>query len=140
MDKVFLDTDVLIDFLIDREPFATYAAEIMSLADKGSIQVSVSALSINNIHYIIRKYLSEKKTRDILGDLLAMIEILKVDKQDIQQALVSPFKDFEDAIQHSVATQEGELEVIITRNIKDYKKAAIQVFSPEQYLKLRSLS
>ncbi|MEM8893907.1 MAG: PIN domain-containing protein [Bacteroidota bacterium] len=134
--KLFVDSDVIIDFLIDREPHTTISNELFELADTGEIMLFTSSLSINNIHYIARKIIGESKTREVIGELMAFIDILSVEKQHLQYALLSEFKDFEDAIQHEVALSNKEVKAIITRNTKDYRKSKIAVLEPRAILEL----
>lgn len=134
--KIFLDTDVIIDFLIDRQPHVVSASKIFDLADKKEIQVCTSVLSINNVHYIVRKFLGERKTREVIEEILEIVNVLSVSKEDVKNAIKSRFRDFEDAIQHSVAINDESINTIITRNTKDYKFSKISVFSPEDFVKL----
>ena len=134
--KVFIDTDVIIDFLIDRQSHVKSSSKIFDLCDKGAFKIFVSTLCISNVHYVTRKVLGEKKTRIVIEELLKIIEVLEVKKEDLQNAVKSDFRDFEDAIQHSVAIREKNIKTIITRNTKDYKKSKISVFTPDAFLKL----
>lgn len=134
--KIFVDTDVIIDLLIDRQPHADAASIIFDLADKKKVKLFASSICINNVHYIVRKELGDKKTRAIIGDLLELVEILSVSAKDIENAVNSEFKDFEDAIQHSVALGGKEISAIVTRNTKDYKKSQIPVFNTDTYVKM----
>lgn len=134
--KIFIDTDVIIDLLIDRQPHADAASLIFDLADKKKLKIFASSLCLNNIHYIVRKELGDKKTRAIIGELLEIVEILSVCGNDIENAVKSEFKDFEDAIQHSVAIDNKGISAIVTRNTKDFKKSQIPVFSAETYAKM----
>ncbi|MCH7535561.1 MAG: PIN domain-containing protein [Bacteroidetes bacterium] len=134
--KIFVDTDVIIDLLIDRLPFANSASKIFDLADKKKIKLCTSTLCINNVYYIVRKIHDDKKTRNVISDLLEIVDILNETKSDILNALESDFKDFEDATQHSVALSKKNINVILTRNTKDYKKSKIAVFTPETLMKM----
>ncbi|MEQ8927716.1 MAG: PIN domain-containing protein [Fulvivirga sp.] len=133
--KIFIDTDVIIDFLIDRQPHAEASSKILNLSDKGIIQLYTSALCINNIHYVIKKVVGEKKARSIIHELLALISVIEVDETDLKNALDSSFSDFEDAIQYSTAQKIKGLKAILTRNTKDYKKSKIAIFTPETLIK-----
>lgn len=135
--KAFIDTDVIIDFLIDRQLHSTSASLIFDLADKKKIILCASSLCINNVHYICRKIIGDRKTRDVIYELLSIIEVLSVSSQDISNALKSDFKDFEDAIQHSVVVSDKMVRSIVTRNIKDYKHSAIAVFNPDTFMKMK---
>ncbi|UXX79466.1 PIN domain-containing protein [Reichenbachiella carrageenanivorans] len=134
--KIFVDTDVIIDLLIDRQPHADAASIIFDLADKKKLKLFASSICLNNVHYIVRKELGDKKTRTIIGEILELVEILSVSGKDIENAVNSEFKDFEDAIQHSVALGGKEISAIVTRNTKDYKKSQIPVFNTETYVKM----
>jgi predicted nucleic acid-binding protein len=134
--KVFVDSDVIIDFLVDREPHAVSSSQLFNLGDSGLIELYTSTLSINNVHYIIRRLLGTNRSKEIILELLDLLEVLEVTKTDITSALKSDISDFEDAIQHSVAIKVDEINSIVTRNIKDYKRSKISVFSPDAFLKL----
>jgi len=101
--KIFVDTDVIIDFLIDRQPHAISSSQIFELQENKIVELFTSSLSINNVHYIIKRVTGDKKARKIILDLLQFIEVLDVTKIDITNGLKSDFKDFEDAVQYSVA-------------------------------------
>ena len=136
-NKIFIDSDVVIDFFTDRLPFANPASEIFELSDQGKIQLYLSAASINNIYYIVRRFLGHKSTLKIVEELTEMTEIVGTTKEEILQALKNDFKDFEDSIQYSCALTIDGLEAILTRNIKDYMNSVIAVFTPENYLKTK---
>lgn len=132
----FVDTDVIIDFLIDREPHAVSSSKIFDLGESEIVEIFSSSLCINNVHYIIKRSIGEKKAREVIGELIDLIEIIGVSKEDIKSALKSNFSDFEDAVQYSVALKEQNIKAIITRNIKDYKKSKIAVFAPDAFVKM----
>jgi predicted nucleic acid-binding protein len=134
--KVFIDTDVIIDLLIDRQPHASAATMIFDLAEKNRIKLFASTLCINNVHYICRKVLGDQKTREVIAELASFIEILSVSKKDILNAVNSDFKDFEDAIQYSVALTQKGIKTIVTRNTKDYKHSTLAVFNSETFIKM----
>lgn len=133
MTKIFLDTNVVLDFILKRKGFAKEAAMIFDLSEKKKIQLSLSSLSINNIDYIISKIESKKKSRQIILKLLALVEVLSVGQSTIEKAVLSEFKDFEDAMQNFCA-EEGKLNHIITRNLKDFKKSKLSIQTPKEFL------
>jgi len=135
--KLFIDSDVVIDFFTDREPFANPASEIFDLNEKGKLRLYLSAVSINNIYYIVRKYLGHKKTIEIVEELTEMTEIVGTTRKEIIQALKNNFKDYEDSIQYSTALTIEGIEAIITRNVKDFKNSEIAVITPINYLKMK---
>lgn len=135
--KVFVDSDVVIDFFTDREPHVNPASELFELNEQGSIKLYLSAVSINNIYYIVRRYLGHKKTLEVVEVLTEMTEIVGTTKKEIVQALKNNFTDFEDSIQYSSALTIINLDVIITRNIKDYRNSSIAVMTPLNFLKMK---
>ncbi|MBP9187227.1 MAG: PIN domain-containing protein [Bacteroidia bacterium] len=135
MNKVFVDTDVCIDLLSRRMPFNKTAELLFTLSDKGDILIYVSSLSFSNIDYMLRSQYSAVYSRQIIGTFKTIVQVLPVDSKTIDLAVASDFNDFEDAIQYSCAIENG-LTTIITRNIKDYKKATISVLTPETYIAL----
>lgn len=133
--KLFIDSDVVIDFFTDREPHANPASEIFELNEQGVLSLYLSAVSINNIYYIVRKFLGHKKTLEVVVTLLNMTEIVGTTKSEILQALENNFSDFEDSIQYSSALTIKNLDAIITRNTKDYQNSSIAVMTPLNFLK-----
>ena len=134
--KIFVDSDVIIDFLIDRQPHVVSSSKIFDLCDKSLISIFTSSLCINNVHYVVKKIIGNKKAREVISELLDLIDVLDVSVDDLQSALKSDFKDFEDAIQHSVALKEKGLKSIVTRNTKDYKNSKIAIFTPDTFIKM----
>jgi predicted nucleic acid-binding protein len=133
MLKIFVDTDVCIDLLSGRQPFNRTAEMLFSLGDQGKIKIYVASLSFSNIDYILRAQYSATSSRLIVAKFKTLVNVLSVDSKTIDLALVSDFSDFEDAIQYSCAI-ENNLTTIVTRNIKDYKKATIKVVTPEIFI------
>lgn len=134
--KLFIDSDVVIDFFTDREPHANPASELFELGESGAVVLFLSAVSINNIYYIVRRFLGHKKTLEVVETLAEMTKIIGTTKKEILQALKNEFSDYEDSIQYSSALTVKGLDVIITRNIKDYKSADISVMAPVDFLKM----
>ena len=136
-DKIFLDTDVALDHLADRQPFAEYAHRLLALVETGELTVCVSSLSFSNLYYILRKLKGHTDALALLGMLKQLVRISAVSESEIQSAFSSQFKDFEDAIQHFSARSEGGGSAIVTRNKADYSASEIAVLSPEEYLAQR---
>ena len=134
MENVFIDTDVIVDFLTDRKPFSLESAKIFSLIDQKKIKGCVSSLSFSNLYYVLRKFGTHKKVISSLQELSDMVDILKVDSDIVKSALTSDFKDFEDSIQYFAAQEHKKVDCIITRNIKDYKDSSLPVMTPETFL------
>jgi predicted nucleic acid-binding protein len=133
MDKVFVDTDICIDLLSGRQPFNASAEILFSLADVKKLALYVSSLSFSNIDYVLRSQYSSAHSRQIIARFKTLVNVLAIDSKTIDLAIASEFNDFEDAIQHACAL-ENNIPVILTRNIKDFKKSVILVVSPETFL------
>lgn len=134
MDKVLIDTDILIDFFMDREPFADSAETILVLCEDGKIDGFITSVIYSNCYYLLRKTASHNKVVRQLRKLLDILNVLVTDKETLVQALDSEFNDFEDAIQNFSAIQHGEIQAVITRNTKDYRKSNLPVFTPDEFL------
>ena len=135
--KLFVDSDVVIDFFTDREPHANPASEIFELNEQGNVKLYLSAVGINNIYYITRRFLGHKKTLEVVETLTEMTEIVGTTKKEIIQALKNDFTDYEGSVQYSSALTIKDLDVIITRNIKDYRNSSIAVMTPLNFLKMK---
>ncbi len=136
MKKLLIDTNIVIDLLARREEFYSEAAEIFSLADKKKIVLSISSLTFANTNYILAKLSSQKKSREILRKFKVLVEILNLDNRIIELALCDDkFPDFEDGLQYYTAI-ENSIDVIITRNKKDFKKSKLPVLTAKEFLVL----
>ncbi len=131
--KVFLDTNVMFDLLGERDPFYTSAAKIASLADERKLKIIVSALSYATISYFLTKYYGLEKTKDKLRKFKILSEICELDGLIIEKGLNSDFSDLEDSLQYYSALRAG-CEIIITRNVKDFKKSEKPVMTPDEFL------
>lgn len=132
--KVFLDTNILIDFLTNRPPFSSEALEIFALAEKNKIILYTSTHSIATTHYILKKYVEEKQLRRLLSELSDRMTLLDISQSIIKSSLKSAHKDFEDAIQMLTAESAGEIDYILTRNLKDFKTSLIPAVSIQDFL------
>lgn len=132
MKHIFMDTNVVIDFLADREPFSLHAARLFDLTIDGKVRIYVSAVSYNNIYYILRQSLTNNATIKLLEELAEMTEIADVTKSIIKQSLKTDFKDYEDAIQYYCALSIPKIDFIVTRDTKDFKKSALSVLTPAE--------
>jgi predicted nucleic acid-binding protein len=129
---LFIDTNIIIDFLSDRKPFSTTATALFERAARKTVRLYIAAITYNNTYYILRKHLPHKTCISTLKNLTQLAEIVDTDAQIIHAALDSRFGDFEDAIQYYTAYSMGTMAAIITRNPKDFKSSEIPVWSPEQ--------
>ena len=135
MDNVLIDTDVILDFFFDREPFAEFATEILNRCEEEKISGFTTPVIICNVYYLLRKTSNHQLITEKIKQLLNIIEITEMDEEVVLNALNSEFKDFEDALQNFAAIQNGKINIILTRNIKDFKKSKLAVLTPETYLK-----
>lgn len=136
MNEIYIDSDIILDLLAKREPFYPFSAELFSLVEEGKINAFVSPLIFSNLYYLLRKLKSKEIARKSLYKLKLLVKILPVDEKIIELALLSEFDDFEDAIQYYTA-KGNNIHYLVTRNIKDYKKADITICTAEEYLKTR---
>jgi len=135
--KILLDTNILLDVLTGRRPFFQDSARAWSLAHTGLVEGYLSAISVNNLYYIIRKLRDRKTAESFVDDLLNDFEIVSLTKNILKQARNIAEKDFEDSIQYFSAIQEG-CEILLTRNKRDFPSAGLQVLTPHEWLeKLR---
>lgn len=134
MKKLFFDTNVLIDFLADRAPYSQSAAQLFEFALKRKLRIYVSAISFNNIYYIIRQNSNHSEALKLLTQLKELVEVIAVDSNIIEKALTSGFNDFEDGLQYISARNTTGIDAIVTRDIKGYKKSEHQVLSPDEAL------
>ena len=136
MNTLFLDTNILIDFLSDRKPFADDAAELFEKSLHKKIKLYISAVSCNNIYYILRQQFTHAQCLKMLYSLNEWAEIIDTTKAIIEKSMQSDFNDFEDAIQYHSALSQKNIKCIVTRNTKDYKKSRLPVMTPGEALKL----
>ena len=135
MKKVFVDTNIVIDLLSKREPFYDESADLFSLADKKIIEVHLSALTMANTGYILLQQTNAKKTKEILRKLRLIVKVLALDNKIIGLALNDDsFADFEDGLQYYTAIENGQ-DLIITRNLKDFKTSKLPVMTARQFVK-----
>jgi len=133
--KVFIDTDIVLDVALAREPFFSASKMILAMAENNIIIGNISSNCIANIYYILRKSGGDINARKFIINIVKYIAIITIDHQNVLEALKSKFSDFEDALQHYSAV-ENQCEYIITRNIEDYKNSKIKVVLPEEFIRM----
>ncbi len=134
MKKLFIDTNIVIDLLSRREPFYDESAELFSLADQKKIELTISSLTIANTSYVLLRQTDSKKVKEILRKLRLIVNILPLDDKVIGVALNDDsFTDFEDGLQYFTAIENNQ-DLIITRNLKDYKESKLPVMTARQFL------
>jgi predicted nucleic acid-binding protein len=132
--KVFVDTNILIDLLADRQPFSKFAIDIFDRAEKNKVKLYASSHAYATTHYVLKKFMEESALRKALLSLLDFIMLVPVDIALIKKSLLSKHKDFEDAIQIFAANSIEGLDYIVTRNVKDFKEAGMEVMPPDELL------
>lgn len=134
MKYLFVDTNIVIDLLSRREPFFDEAATLFSLADKKQIKLTVSALTLANTSYALLRQMDSNKAKSVLRKLKLIVTILPLDDKIIGLALNDEnFSDFEDGLQYFTAL-ENEQDLIITRNLKDFRNSQLPVMTANQFI------
>lgn len=133
--KILLDTNIVLDVLMDRMPFADSAVELFSKVEDGTIIGYLCGTTITTVYYLAAKAVGAARTRKELGKLLTIFEIAPVNRQVLESALAAGFADFEDAVIHEAARHAGA-DAIVTRDRKDYKKSRIAVYTSEEMAKI----
>ncbi|QQS52192.1 MAG: PIN domain-containing protein [Bacteroidota bacterium] len=134
MKKLFVDTNIVIDLLSRREPFFEETAELFSLADKKQVELSVSSLTIANTSYALLRQMDSNKAKSVLRKLRLILKVLPLDDKIIGLALNDEtFSDFEDGLQYFTAI-EDEQELIITRNLRDFKNSKLPIMTAKQFI------
>lgn len=131
--KVLFDTNVILDFLLERQPFFSDATTALNIVSQGKAIGLVSAHAVTTLFYILSRKVSPEKAKDIISDLLKTMSVAAVTEKVIKQAVTSKFRDFEDAVSYYAAVEEN-VSLIISRNIKDFTKSDIPVLLPEVFI------
>lgn len=131
--KVLIDTNVILDVLANRKEFVNDSSKILKLCEVNELKGYVSALSIPNIVYILRKELNGEKVKDIIDELSLMLDIVDLKSEDLKRAAQLNFEDYEDEVQSCQASRI-KADYIVTRNIKDYKNSKIMAIKPAELL------
>ena len=133
MNKIFVDTDVILDLLGQRIPHFHFSAVLFTFAEMKKLELYTSPLILANTFYILRKQLGNDEAKKALRKLRILLHIIDSSEAVVDKALNSDFSDFEDAIQYYTALEYG-ISVILTRNLRDYKNASVIVQTPEAFL------
>lgn len=136
MKNVLIDSDVILDFFLDRDPFVNDTSILLSMCEMKQINGFVTPIIISNVFYILSKTNKRESVIDSLKILISFIDVINVNKEIVIQSLNSNFNDFEDALQNYAAEYSNNISTIITRNKKDYKNSKLNVVTPTEYLKV----
>ena len=132
--KVLVDTNVILDVLCNRKEFVADSLRVFQCCEAQRITGYISALSIPNIVYIMRKELDPERIREILHTLTMVFSVVELREGDLLKAAELPFSDYEDAIQ-SVCASRVRADYIVTRNAKDFINSPLPAISPATLLK-----
>lgn len=133
--KVLIDTNIVLDVLCRQSNFYENSAKVMKYCEVNRITGVISALTIPNIVYILRKELDVQKTKEIIGKLQLVFDVADLKAGDIKMALAMDFSDSEDALQSACALRI-KADYIVTRNIKDFTKSCITAIQPDELLEI----
>ena len=132
--RILIDTNIIMDFIIDRPPFTDEAEELISLCIEKDIPCSIAAHTIPNLFYILRKYLNDAERRDILLRICKMFTVIDINSDKLISALKkSEFRDFEDCLQVECA-KHFSADFIVTRNTRDFVSSTIPVIMPKNII------
>ena len=131
--RTLLDTDVILDFFLEREPFVEGATALLEANHRGEFDAYIMASTPINVFYHARKFKGIVMARQVVTILLTPLPVCPIDGPIAHAALSLSLSDYEDAVQHASATASG-LDAIVTRNLTDYKGATLPVFSPADFL------
>ncbi|PIY10699.1 MAG: DNA-binding protein [Flexibacter sp. CG_4_10_14_3_um_filter_32_15] len=136
MKHVFLDTNVILDFITKREPHTIYAKPIFELANNNELMIYTSAVSLSNCFYILeRSYKKERsEIKKVFKKLLQILHVTNLSEGNVLEALNSNFEDFEDALQNYSAINISDLSIIITRDKSDFVSSELLIVTPEEFL------
>lgn len=132
--KIVIDTNIVLDILAKREPFFENSHAVILLAAQGKLSAAITANSITDIYYIMRKSMNNEALKSALRELIELLEIITVGREQCLDALELPMTDFEDALLASCA-KTWDASCIVTRNIKDFVDSPIKALSPSDFVK-----
>lgn len=133
--KILLDTNIVLDVLMDRMPFSDAAVELFSKVEDGAIIGYLCGTTITTVYYLASRTLGAARAQEEIKKLLSLFEVAPVNRLVLESALIIDFSDFEDAVIHEAACHVGA-DVIVTRNLKDFKKSRISVYTSEELAKI----
>lgn len=131
--RVLIDTNVILDVWLAREPFLRDSAQLLSAAETGAITAIICPTTITTLHYLVKRTRGDAKARSLIDSLFQICEVGALQKQDIAVALESKMKDFEDAVIEAVAL-ESDADLIATRNLADFKRSRVPAREPQKII------
>lgn len=134
MKNLFVDTNILIDILARREPYHREAIRLFEQADNKLVRLYTTATSVTTAWYMLVKYGDTRVARNAITGLLNHVNIIPISQRAVEMALRSDFRDLEDGVQHFAALESGNMDAIITRNLRDYRHSLIRVCTAGDFL------
>lgn len=131
--KVLIDTNIILDHLLERAPFAYAATRIFSETEQGRLTTYIGGTTVTTIHYLVTKALGIKAAHSAIEQLLRIFEVAPITRTVLVSAVLLKFTDFEDAVLHEAAIHAG-VQAIITRDSKGFQKANIAVYTPDEFV------
>jgi len=132
--RLMLDTNIIVDILSARDGYED-SLQLLRYCELGEVEGFVSAVTVTNVMYILRKHIVPSQVRTAVQTLLLLIDVANVTKSDITSAFASEMRDYEDAVQSSCARRMGA-KYIVTRNLKDFLKSQVPAISPLEALEI----
>lgn len=133
--KILFDTNVILDVMLLRNPFYESSSLILAQVELKNIEGFVCSTTVTTIHYLVEKVKGSKIALSQIENILKIFQISQVDKSCLESALKSKIEDYEDAVLDESATRE-RVDGIVTRNIKDFKQSKLNIYDPEELLKI----
>lgn len=131
--KILIDTNVIIDYLVDRTPFADHAEQVLELCTSGKVEGFLTASTVTDIYYVVRKAVGRVKTLEAIRTLCSVLDIADVGKADVLGAMELDMTDYEDALVAQCASRI-KADCIVTRNISDFTASPVPVKEPAAFL------
>lgn len=137
--KVLIDTNVVLDLLLDRAPHADAAVQVFAQVEAGLLAACLCATTVTTIHYVAERTVGDAMARSHIAQLMQFVELAPVTRPVVEQALQSPMADFEDAVLAHAGALAGA-RAVITRNAKDFQAGPLRVYTPTQWLAAQAAS
>jgi predicted nucleic acid-binding protein len=135
MIKAYIDCNILLDWLLNREPFSSYSAKIVELTENKKIMSLISPLTLANSYYIITKEINKRIADEFIRDCLRIFSVIGITSKNVEEAVFNRYKDFEDDIHASIAA-ENNVDYLVSRNKKEFKSEKFKVLDAEEFLKI----
>ena len=130
--NLLIDTNVALDFILEREPFFEASVEVISLTENAGVNEFVSATTVTDIYYIAKRHLkNHEAVMTLLRKFLQIVKVVKVTHKEIYLAVNLDWKDFEDSVQYAVALRNN-FDGIVTRNMQGFDNDEVKIFTPEE--------